>query len=351
MLRKLFNLILGLMLIGLAVLFSYKMANTPETVKVQVTEEKKTEDNAKKAQTAGLTKDEVQQVIKDYIMANPELLVQSLEGLQTKKIAESTKKATEYIKVNKEQIENAESPPILGNPDGDIVMVAFYDYNCAYCRKANEEENEIIAQDKGVKIILRPIPILGEKSVYAAKVALAIHKVSPQNFVAIHNELMKIVEINEANVKAILGKYSIDYSMVENEVNSFSVKQILNKNFDLAKEMGIKGTPSYIINGNFIPGMIPADKLKGFISQLRASSEEGPTPVEEKKLPENTQGGGNGPEQAGQANSPEVIETPKATDESSMQKQSKDSGTDTGKTQNTDSKQGATDKVDSVKNQ
>ena len=71
------------MLIGLAVLFSYKMANTPETVKVQVTEEKKTEDNAKKAQTAGLTKDEVQQVIKDYIMANPELLVQSLEGLQT----------------------------------------------------------------------------------------------------------------------------------------------------------------------------------------------------------------------------------------------------------------------------
>ncbi len=342
MLRKLFNLILGLMLIGLAVLFSYKMANTPETVKVQVTEENNARENAKKTQAAELTKDEVQQVIKDYIIANPELLVQALEGLQTKKIAESTKKATEYIKANKEQIESAESPPVLGNPDGDIVMVAFYDYNCAYCRKANEVENEIIAQDKGIKIVLRPIPILGEKSVYAAKVALAIHKVSPQNFVAIHNELMKIAEINEVNVKAILLKYNIDYSMVENEINSFSVKQILDKNFNLAKELGIKGTPSYIINGNFIPGMIPADKLKGFVAQLRASSEEGPTPVEEKKLPEDTQST-NKPEKAEQASPSEVIEIPKIIDENSVQEKSND--------QNTDNKPSTKGTDDQVKNQ
>lgn len=347
MLRKLFNLILGLILIGLAVLFSYKMANTPETVKVQVDEVKNTEENAKKAQMTGLTKDEVQQVIHDYIMANPELLMQSLEGMQAKKIAESTKKATEYIKANKEQIENAEAPPILGNPDGDIVIVAFYDYNCAYCRKAHEAENEIIAQDKGVKIVLRPIPILGEKSVYAAKVALAIHKVSPQNFVAIHNELMKVAEINEINVKAILAKYNIDYLMVENEVNSFSIKQILNKNFDLAKELGIKGTPSYIINGNFIPGMIPADKLKGFIAQLRASSEEGPTPAQEKKLPEDTQQGGNDPQQVEQASPPEVMEVPKIIDENSVQEKSNDSSND----QKANDKQGATGADDQVKNQ
>jgi hypothetical protein len=66
------------------------------------------------------------------------------------------------------------------------------------------------------------------------------------------NMLMKMKEISEENVKTMLAKYSIDYSLIENEVNSYSVRQIIAKNFDLAKELGIKGTPSYIINGNFV---------------------------------------------------------------------------------------------------
>ena len=275
MIQKLFNFALALIFIILVILFAYKMTKTPEVVSASVHDSSTELAVEKKAVVATVaSKDDMQQVIKDYIMNNPEVIMQSLEGLHNKKLAESTQKTSDYLQENKAEIEEAESPPVLGNPKGDIVIVAFYDYNCSFCKKANEYENEIISLDQGVKIILRPIPILGGTSGYAAKIALAVQKVSGNNFLKVHNELMQMKEISEENVKAMLAKYSIDYTLVENEVNSYSVKQILAKNFDLAKELGIKGTPSYIINGNFAPGLIPTDKFKSIIVQLRTSAEE-----------------------------------------------------------------------------
>lgn len=281
MIQKLFNFALALIFIILVILFAYKMTKTPEVVSASVHDSSTELAVEKKAVVATVaSKDDMQQVIKDYIMNNPEVIMQSLEGLHNKKLAESTQKTSDYLQENKAEIEEAESPPVLGNPKGDIVIVAFYDYNCSFCKKANEYENEIISSDQGVKIILRPIPILGGTSGYAAKIALAVQKVSGNNFLKVHNELMQMKEITEENVKAMLAKYSVDYTLVENEVNSYSVKQILAKNFDLAKELGIKGTPSYIINGNFAPGLIPTEKFKSIIVQLRASAEEIPSSVE-----------------------------------------------------------------------
>jgi len=273
MIQKLFNFALALIFIILVILFAYKTTLAPEVVSESV-HDSSAEAIVGKKDTADavLTKEDMQQVIKDYIMNNPEIIVQSLEGLHNKKLDESTRKAADYLQENKVQIEEAESPPILGNSNGDIVVVAFYDYNCSFCKKANEYENEIMASDPGVKVVLRPIPILGGTSAYAAKIALAVQRVSSNNFQNVHNELMKMKEISEENVKTMLTKYGIDYTLVENEVNSYSVKQIIAKNFDLAKELGIKGTPSYVINGHFAPGLIPTDKFKSIILQLRAST-------------------------------------------------------------------------------
>jgi len=280
MIQKIFNFALALIFIILVILFGYKMTLTPDVVSVPVHSSSAESTEEKKDVADTVSKDEVQQMIKDYIMNNPEVIVQSLEGFHNKKLDESTRKTTDYLQKNKAQIEEAESPPILGNPNGDIVVVAFYDYNCSFCKKANDYENEIIASDPGVKVVLRPIPILGGTSTYAAKIALAVQRVSSNNFLNVHNELMKMKEISEENVKTMLAKYSIDYSLIENEVNSYSVRQIIAKNFDLAKELGIKGTPSYIINGNFAPGLIPTEKFKSIIVQLRASAEEIPSSVE-----------------------------------------------------------------------
>ena len=280
MLQKIFNTTLALVFVVLVVLYAYKTMRQPDVLTSSLpennTEEIVEQKEAKNSVKDSLSKEELNAAIKEYIINNPEDIVASLEGMQQKKVQESVKLASSYLEENREAIEQADSPPVLGNPRGDISIVVFYDYNCSFCKRANEYTNELIAADPGVKVILRPIPILGDTSMYAAKAALAIQKISQEKFPAIHDAMMQMKLINEEMVKALVAKHDIDYALVDNEVNSFSIKQLINKNFELAKGLGIQGAPSYAINGNFIAGLIPVEKFKNIIMQVRSALSAAP---------------------------------------------------------------------------
>jgi len=273
MAQKLFNLLLVSVFIILVFLFSYKKIFTPEVIKVPIEQLNNNEGRAPTSPNVSksLSKAEIEVIVKNYITNNPDVLINSLENMQKNKEQETTQKATEYLRNNRNAIETDSNPPILGNKDGDISIVVFYDYNCSYCKKANIETNKIISSDPGVKIILRPIAILGGTSLYAAKASLALQKVAKDKFPAIHNDIMRIQVINENSVKKLTEKYKIDYAIIENEINSYATKQLITKNFDLARSLGISGAPSYIVNGIFIPGFIPEDKFKQIIMQIRVS--------------------------------------------------------------------------------
>jgi protein-disulfide isomerase len=276
MIRNLFHLILAATFITLVGLFVYKKIKNPEilTAAVRNSEaEAKTKETFLKSDKS-FSKDEIEAIVRNYIINNPDILVSSLENMHKQKTQDTAKKANEYLENNRSEIETIDNPPILGNKEGDISIVVFYDYNCTYCKKANLETNKIISSDPGVKIILRPIAILGGTSLYAAKTSLALQKIAPNNFAAMHDELMQMQIINEESVKNLMDKYKIDYSILENEINSYATKQLITKNFELARSLGISGAPSFIINGIFIPGFIPEDKLKQIIIQIRATEEK-----------------------------------------------------------------------------
>lgn len=208
--------------------------------------------------------------VKDYILNHPEDIVKSLEGLQQKKIEESSKKSEHYLKDNKAVIENDGIAPIIGNYEGDVTIVVFYDYNCSYCKKGTEALEQVMETDNNIKVVLRPIPILGGTSLYLAKIALAIHKISPEKFQIIHHELMQLNRpIAEAAVKELIAKHDIDYAMVENEINSYSIRELINRNLDLAQNIDLKGAPSYVINGRFFPGLLDFNRLKNIIAEMR----------------------------------------------------------------------------------
>ncbi len=275
MLRNIFNFALAITFIVLVALYAYKVVNKPEITKVPISDSKQQkEDIAKSEKTqSSYTKEEIELIVKNYIIDNPDILVTSLENMHKKKVLESTEKANKYLETNRDKIETSGNPPILGNKDGDISIIVFYDYNCTFCKKANIETNKIISSDPGVKIILRPIPILGGTSLYAAKASLAIQKISAENFPAIHDDMMQMKVLDEVSIKKLMEKYNIDYSIVENEINSYSTKQLITKNYNLARSLNISGAPSYIINGIFVPGFIPEDKFKQIILQIRASED------------------------------------------------------------------------------
>lgn len=207
--------------------------------------------------------------LNNYILTHPEVLIESIENFQRNKIEESNKHVGNYLLKNKSSIENEGKPPILGNHDGDINIVVFYDYHCSFSKKANKIINKILAQDKGIKVILRPLPILGDISMYATKISLAVHKISEENFSLIHNKMMKMMPITEEGVKNLLSIHKIDYKIVENEINSFAMKQLIAKNFDLAKNLGVKGAPSYVLNGIFIAGLVDKERFITIIQDIR----------------------------------------------------------------------------------
>ncbi len=277
--QKIFtNILLGILLI-LVALFAYKILRKPEIVQTSLnntqTDEEKVDQRV--LNEPKLSEEELNTKIHDYILNHPEVLVESLEAMQRKKIEESNKQTADYLLQNKSNIENDGLPPVFGNKDGDITVVVFYDYNCSFCKQANLITNEILESDTGVKIILRPLPILGGTSMYAAKVALAVHKISEEKFPLIHNEMMKMKPITEEGIKALLVANQIDYQIVENEINSFAIKELVAKNFDLAKNLGIKGAPSYVVNSIFIPGLVDKERFTSIIGELRQIAEQAKT--------------------------------------------------------------------------
>ena len=271
--RKLLNSTLLFIFIVLLLAFIYKVSFAPEAFRVsaddsgdvQVTTYKTMDEDGK----ISISKKEIENIVKEYLINNPEIMVTVAEELQRKKVEELSKKADDYIKDNIDDVADEGNPPVFGNEKGDITVVLFYDYNCSYCKQANIQINKVLEEDTNVEFVMRPIPILGGSSMYAAKVALALSKISPEKFHDIHNDMMKMRPINEESIKAMITKYEIDYAILENEINSFSIQKLINSNLELAKNIGLKGAPSQIINGNFIAGMLESDKYHLIFKEIR----------------------------------------------------------------------------------
>jgi protein-disulfide isomerase len=276
MIRNVFSLLLVLIFSLLVMLYSYKSITKPEIKKVslnEVTEYKKNDNNIEEAKNS-YSQQQIESIVRDYIINHPEILVSSFEKMHKNKLKESSDKAKEYLENNRERIETLGFPLILGNNEGDISIVAFYDYNCTFCKKANIEINKIIANDPGVKVILRPIAILGDTSLYAAKISLALHEVAKDKLYLFHNDMMEMNVIDESGIKSLTEKYQLDYSIIKNEFDSHNVKQAISENYNLARSLGISGAPSYVINGVLVPGFLSEDQLKKIILQIRVSKDD-----------------------------------------------------------------------------
>jgi len=263
MLQKFFSSIVTVIFIILVIIFAYKTMYKPEMIVKSIN------NTTSESENNFVSRKELNSLIKEYIINNPSDIITSLESIQNKQLSESIQKASDYISEHRKDIETADNPPIIGNDQGDITIVIFYDYSCSFCKKANRYINEFLVLDNNIKVILRPIPILSDNSVYASKAALAVHKASKEKFILFHNDLMSLKLINADSVRGLIKKYNIDFKLVENEINSYSIKQSIGKNFEFAKGLGARGAPSYVINGNFIPGLITVDKFKSIISELR----------------------------------------------------------------------------------
>lgn len=215
---------------------------------------------------------EIQKIIKDYLVANPEILEEMSAELTKRQTAAEVEKHRAAVKKNAEVIFNSPRGVIVGNRTGDVNFVEFFDYNCGYCKRAMSDMLELMKADPKLRVVLKEFPVLGPGSVEAAQVAVAVRMQDPtgKKYLDFHQKLLSgRGQADKARAMAAAKDAGLDMAKLEKDMASPEVSATLNENFKLAEDMGLNGTPSYVIGGDVVVGALGVEGLSKKISEAR----------------------------------------------------------------------------------
>jgi protein-disulfide isomerase len=213
----------------------------------------------------------IHEIIKDYLLNNPEVMLDVQNALEARMEKVQAEKLKTALQSNAADIFRRKDAPIAGNPNGDIPVVEFFDYNCGYCKKAFGDIAKLIEQDSKIKLVLKELPILSKGSEEAARVALAAR--IQDKYWPVHRALLGIRgEVNEQTALRVIEKIGgIDMAKLKKDMGSEAVSGEIAKVRDLAQKMGIQGTPHFLVGDRAIPGA-PGnllEQIRGHVAELR----------------------------------------------------------------------------------
>lgn len=208
--------------------------------------------------------------IRAYLLANPEVLVEAMQELERKQDGQRNVAAQKVIQERQADLFLDADNPVGGNPAGDVVIVEFNDYQCPYCKRSYQAMKSVVAADDKVKIIYKDLPILGEASKIAALAALA--SVKQGKHLPLHNALMESTgKLDRGKILEIAASVGIDRAQLEKDMEDPKLRQVIERNLELAAALGVRGTPAFVIGNQFVPGAIDAATLKQLIADARKS--------------------------------------------------------------------------------
>ena len=209
--------------------------------------------------------------IAEWVKNNPSPILDSLNTYiqeQQKQAAdEQRKKSTENIAKYKKDLSDSKTAFVL-NKDAKKEIVEFFDYNCGYCKMAFKNVDELLKNNKNVRLVLRPIPIFGERSKYATEMGTAIILSEPTKYYEYYAGLMNSSAGSKESVDNVIKSINLDVAKLEAFIknNDTAVKDFIKNNLDLAQNIGVNGTPAFIINGkDFIPGAVDTKTLESYL--------------------------------------------------------------------------------------
>jgi protein-disulfide isomerase len=204
--------------------------------------------------------------IERYIRAHPEVIEQSLQGLLAKREAELRDHQKAALVTKQKELLHDPASPVSGNPKGEITLVEFYDYRCGFCKKAASAVTELQKEDRRVRVVYKDFPILGEPSELAAKAALASqvqgkHQAFHEALLASHADMTK------ESILKIAVNVGLDAKRLEADMAHPQWQAVIDKNRALARELGISGTPGFIVGNELVPGWLDLNGLKELIAR------------------------------------------------------------------------------------
>ena len=212
-----------------------------------------------------ITDEQVKQLALEAILENPQIIMQAVAILEQRK-RERAASAANTVRLQLEQDPNS---PNLGNPDGDVTVIEFFDYNCPYCRKAGQTVQELLASDANVRVIYREWPILGEDSVFASRAALAAR--AQGKYEEFHWALMNGEgRASEASILKLARHLDLDVEKLQADMTSPAVEAHIAQSSALARTLGFTGTPAFIVGDRTAPGMLSTDEITAMVAEARA---------------------------------------------------------------------------------
>ncbi len=213
-------------------------------------------------------KKEVEALVREYILNNGDMLIESVNKFQQKQEAEVNKQAEVKAKELLDSLKNEKNMAATGDMNGDVTVVEFFDYNCGYCKKAFDEIQLLLKDDKKVKVVFYDMPILGPESVEASRWSLAAKK--QKKYFEYHAAIMGHVGAkDEATYKKLAEDAGLDAEQLAKDKASPEIDAEIKKHIEMAQSLGIQGTPGFLINEKVFRGYIPYNVMQDAIKTAR----------------------------------------------------------------------------------
>lgn len=219
----------------------------------------------------GVSEERIRELVLETIRANPEIVLEAVQIINARDAADEAAASAQVLSSQRLALEQDPNAPVLGNPNGDVTVVEFFDYNCPYCRRVKPHMEKLLATDANVRVVYREWPILGDGSVFAAKAALASQ--NQGKYVEFHWALMELAgRAEEVNVIAAAEKIGIDVAQMRRDMEAPEISEHIETSMRLARALGFNGTPSFVIGEALAPGLIEADQMIELVKKARAAN-------------------------------------------------------------------------------
>ena len=213
---------------------------------------------------------EVEAVVQDYILKNPEVLMRAIKTYQVQMQAAKRKQAKKNLTSLTAELNLNEGSPIIGNPAGDITIVEFFDYRCGYCKQVFPTIQALLKEDGNIRYVLKELPILGPDSLFASQAALAVWNTMPEKYLPFHAALMASRgSLNAEKIFSIADNLGLNKDAITKNMKNESVNNELSKNMELSERLEITGTPAFIIGDQLSPGAISMNEIKRMVALAR----------------------------------------------------------------------------------
>ena len=226
------------------------------------------------AAAGDLPVDAIRQIIRDYLLEQPELLIEVQQALQAKRDAAAAQQAQQAIHRHRDEIYSDPEAPVAGNLDGAIVLVEFFDYRCGYCRRVKPTLETLIAENEDLRLVFKEFPILGPESTLAARAALASR--AQGLYEPFHWALMSADgPFDLDHILVVARSVGLDDERLARDMEEPAIDTLIDRNAVLASALGIRGTPAFVVGDRMIGGALPIAEFRAAIADARLALQQG----------------------------------------------------------------------------